>query len=606
MADSLAFNIVYSVLYVIAIASVVAIILSVFSSLRKHNESFKFGRLWLLGKDEMRRTLKFDAVQFMHVAIVLGVGLSILMFILDPVWYYLYPLRYVFLILSLPLDAGLAAAFVWRLQRFGQSKRVEKNLGTGTPFTNASSKFQLILILTILFTTAELVLGWFTNLAIYDIALNIVRNALVVGYYSKPSANLLKNFDKPTASISLPFKLSDVLEGKIDASQVKIGVGTIEEFDDSQKMSFESCVEIGVCESSCPATAAGRPLSPRVLMREISLLAGKGKQASPFESAKEDELWSCTSCGACVQSCPVAVKHLDIIYDLRRNLVAQGKIDKEKSVLLQNLSQNQNPYGLSSSSRAEWARNEGIDTISSNPNAEYLYWVGCVSSFDQRAQRIAKSLAKILKAAGVSFAIMGGEEACNGDPARRLGEEGRYQELAYQNIEKFNSYNVKKIITACPHCFNTFKNEYPLLGGNYKVVHHSQLISDLIESGKLKLNSKPKELSATLHDACYAVRYNSIFEEPRKVLEATGMTIKEMHRSKEKTFCCGAGGSNYWYKVPQQRTISGIRTNEAQETGASTLATECPFCLSMFEDSTRVSESKMLVRDIAEIIADLM
>ena len=371
-------------------------------------------------------------------------------------------------------------------------------------------------------------------------------------------------------------------------------------------MSYDSCVEIGACESACPATAAGRPLSPRVLVREISLLAAKkGQSSNTFESVKDDELWSCTSCGACVHSCPVAVKHLDIVYDLRRTLVSQGKLDKDKSSLLQNLSQNQNPYGLSSSSRADWARDQGIDTFESNPSAEYLYWIGCVSSFDQRAQNIAKSLAKVLKKAGVSFAILGKEEACNGDPARRLGEEGRYQELAYQNIEKMNSRGVKKVITSCPHCFNTLKNEYPLFGGRFDVTHHSQLISDLIGAGKITIEkSKLKEISVTLHDACYAVRYNSIFDEPRKVLEASCSDVREMRRSKDKTFCCGAGGSNYWYKVPQQETISGIRTKEASDTGAGVIATECPFCLSMFEDSTRVSDTKMAVKDIAEIVAE--
>lgn len=599
------FYVFYYILYAIAIGSVVAIVVSIVTSLGKHHEKLGIRRLLLLGKDEARRTLKLDPIQFMHISIVVGVGLSILMFMLDPVWSLIFPLNIVLLVLSLPLDVGLFAAFVWRLQRYRQSKAVEKKLGTGQQFTRTSSRFQLILIITILFTTAELILGWFRHLAVYDIGLNIARNALVVGYYSKASANLIKNFDKPLFSMRLPFKLRDVIEGKIDASQVKIGVGSMSEFDDSEKMSYDSCVEIGACESACPATAAGRSLSPRVLMREISLLAVKGGEVSPFESVKEDELWSCTSCGACVQSCPVAVKHLDIVYDLRRNLVAQGKLDKESSSLLQNLTQNQNPYGLNSSLRAEWAKDQEIDTLSSKPDAEYLYWVGCVSSFDQRAQSIAKSLARILKKAGVSFAIMGNDEVCNGDPARRLGEEGRYQELAYQNIEKLNSYGVKKIITTCPHCFNTLKNEYPLFDGNFEVIHHSQLISDLIESGRLKL-SKSKNLSATLHDACYAVRYNSIFEEPRKVIEATGMEIKEMHRSKEKTFCCGAGGSNYWYKVPQQRTISGIRTSEASKTGADTLATECPFCLSMFEDSTRVSDTKLVVRDIAELVSELL
>ena len=605
LADPTLFQIAYYAVYLAAVASVLAIIVSVLVPLRRGDKS-KLSRLFLLGKDEAKRAITFEPIQLMHVAIVLGVGLSILMFILDPFFDLVSPLRIILLILSLPLDAGLVAAFVWRLQRFDQSKGVERQLSTGTAFTRASSMFQLILIITILFTTAELIIGWFANLAIYDIALNIARNALVVAYYSKPTVNLIKQFDKPLSSLPLPFKLSDVLEGKIDASQIKVGVDNLSDFSASQKMSFDSCVEIGACESACPATAAGRPLSPRVLVREISLLASKKDQtASAFESVKDDELWSCTSCGSCVNSCPVAVKHLDIIYDLRRTLVSQGKLDKDKSTLLQNLAQNQNPYGLNSTSRSDWAKDQGIDTIETNPKAEYLYWVGCVSSFDQRAQSIAKSLAKVLKKAGLTFAILGNEEACNGDPARRLGEEGRYQELAYQNIEKMNSRAVKKVITSCPHCFNTLKNEYPLFGGNFEVIHHSQLISDLIGARKITIpKSKLKEISVTLHDACYAVRYNSIFEEPRKVLEASCNDVREMHRSKDKTFCCGAGGSNYWYKVPQQETISGIRTKEASDTGASVIATECPFCLSMFEDSTKVSDTKMTVRDIAEIVAE--
>jgi dimethylglycine catabolism B len=492
------------------------------------------------------------------------------------------------------------------VQRLVQSKKVEKDLHESSRFSSASNTLQLVLIIAIAFTTSELILGFFLYLAALDMSLNVIRNLLVVFYYSTPSVNLIGNFDRPLSSIRVPFKLSDVIEGKVDASQIKSGVGQISEFEDYQKLSYDSCVEIGVCESACPATAAGRPLSPRVLVRKIELLQGeKGANANPFDTVHEDELWSCTSCGACVSSCPVSVKHLDIIYELRRNLINTGKLDKDKSTLLQNLTQNQNPYGFNSGTRADWAASEGIDTFSSNPKSEYLYWVGCVSSFDQRAQKIAKSLSKILKSAGVSFAILGSEELCNGDPARRLGEEGRFQELAYQNIEKINSYGIKKVITSCPHCFNTLKNEYPPLGGNYEVIHHSQLISDLIEARRIKIpESKLKEISVTLHDACYAVRYNSIFEEPRKVLRAARTDVREMRRHKDKTFCCGAGGSNYWYKVPQQRTISGIRTEEAAKTGASTLATECPYCLSMFEDSTRVSGTKMDVKDIAEIVAE--
>jgi Fe-S oxidoreductase len=442
--------------------------------------------------------------------------------------------------------------------------------------------------------------------AIVDAGLGIVRNSLVVIYYATPSVNLLQNFDRPLPAIRLPFRLSDVMEGKVDASEIKIGASRLSEFEGFEKLSYNSCVEIGACESACPATAAGRQLSPRVVVRKLSLLdSEEGASADPMTSVTEDELWSCTSCGACVTACPVAVKHVDLIYDLRRNLVNAGKLDKEKSTLLQNLTQSQNPYGLDSGSRGDWAKDNGIDTLSTNPKAEYLYWVGCVSSFDQRAQKIAKSLASVLKSAGVSFAILGSEEACTGDPARRLGEEGRYQELASQNIERMNGYGVKKVITACPHCFNAIKNEYPMFGGNYEVVHHTQVISDLIREGRIKLApEKVKQISVTLHDACYAARYNNIFDEPREVLRATGAEMHEMRRNRDKTFCCGAGGSNYWYKVPQQKSIAGIRTEEAQRTGASTIATECPFCLSMFEDSTKVAGVRMEVRDVAEIVAD--
>ena len=597
----------YLVVYALGLGSAFAILVSVRSFARKTGTSLGLQRLILLTKDETRRLTTLEPVFLMHVSIALGIGLSILIAVLDPFFFLLPILRTILLVLSIPLVAGLVAAFGWRVQRYVQSKRVEKDVArTGEIFSRASSRIQLVLMFAIALTTAELVLSWLPSLAIFDAALSIVRNALVVIYYTKPSVNLLQNFDRPLPAMRLPFKLSEVMEGKVDASQITMGASKLSEFADFEKLSYNSCVEIGACESACPATAAGRQLSPRVIVRKISLLdKERGESADPMTSVTEDEVWSCTSCGACVQACPVAVKHVDLIYDLRRNLVNVGKLDKEKSTLLQNLTRNQNPYGFDSRSRGDWAKENGIDTFSTNPKAEYLYWVGCVSSFDQRAQNIAKSLAKILKGAGVSFAILGSEEVCTGDPARRLGEEGRYQELATQNIEKMNGYGVKKVVTTCPHCFNAIKNEYPLFGGNYEVVHHTQLISELIKEGKIRVApERVKQISVTLHDACYAARYNNIFDEPREVLSATGVKMHEMRRNKDKTFCCGAGGSNYWYKVPQQKSIAGIRTEEAAGTGASTIATECPFCLSMFEDSTKVSGTQMEVRDVAEIVAE--
>lgn len=598
----------YLAVYAASMASVLAIFYSVYRQARRTSTSLSPGRVLALTKDEARRLTSGDAVFLMHLSIVLGVGLSIAALLLDPILGLVPLLKALVLVASVPIVVGLIAAFVWRVERYRQSKKVEwELLHTGESFSSASTFLQVVLMVAIALTTSELVLGWFPSLFLYGGALGIVRNAFVAAYYGKPTVNLVGNFDRPLASLRTPFKLEDVIAGRVDASQVKVGVGQVSAFEPYQSLSYDSCVEIGACEAACPATAAGRPLSPRVLVRKLSLLSREeGKKANdPFAAVNEDELWSCTSCGACVSSCPVSVKHLDIIYDLRRELVGKGKLDKEKSTMLENLAQNQNPYGFKSATRGDWAKGLEIQTLSEKPDAEYLYWVGCISSFDQRAQKVATSLAKILNHAGVSFAILANEEMCTGDPARRLGEEGRYQELAYHNIEKLNSHGVKKIVASCPHCFNALKNEYPGFGGNYEVVYHTQLISELIKAGKIQIpRERIQNASVTLHDACYAARYNSVFDEPRDALGAAVSEMREMGRRKEKTFCCGAGGSNYWFKVPGQKSIAGIRTEEAAKTGAKEIATECPYCLSMFEDTTRVMNTGMVVRDVAEIVAE--
>ena len=598
----------YLAVYVLSLASVFVFGFMIVLHSRRTSTSLGPGRLLGLVKDETRRLTTGDPVFLMHLSIAVGIGLTIANAVLDPVMGYAPPLKLLFLILSVPLILGLVASFVWRVQVYFRSKSEERQLKASESFTSASTFLQVILMLAIGLTTSELVLIWFPSLVYIDQLLDALRNSLIAVYYSKPSVNLVGSFDKPSSAMSTPFNLADVMAGKTDPESIRSGVSTVSEFDTSQRLTSDSCVEIGACEAACPATAAGRPLSPRVLVRRVSLLAkAEGGAADPFTAVGEDELWSCTTCGACMANGPVSVKHLDIVYELRRGLVAKGKLDKKKSTMLENLAQTQNPYGFKNSTRGAWAEGLGIDTLAANPKAEYLYWVGCLSSFDQRAQRIAVALSRILRQAGVSFAILGGEEMCVGDPARRLGEEGRYQELALQNIEKLNSYGVKKIIATCPHCFNALKNEYPAFGGKYEVIYHTQLISDLIRAGRVKIPAeKVRKISVTLHDACYATRYNSVFEEPREALAASVEDVREMGRRKEKTFCCGAGGSNYWYEVPQQRSIAGIRTEEATRTGAKTIATECPFCLSMLDDSTKVTNAGMDVRDVAEIVAECL
>ncbi|MBI3840408.1 MAG: (Fe-S)-binding protein, partial [Thaumarchaeota archaeon] len=423
MADTGA---VYLVAYGGFLASLLAISYAILSQARRAGVPLGIGRILALTKDELRRLLTFDAVFLMHISIAAGVGLSIAIFVLDPVLQYLPLLKPLLLLASLPLVVGLAAAFVWRIQRFVRSKKVEKELlRVEKGVSSASTLLQVVLMLAIALTASELVIAWIAGASTYGAGLGIARNMLVAAYYAKPTVNLVSTFDRPLPSIRAPFSLADVVSGKADAAEVKSGVGKLSEFEPYEHLSFDSCVEIGACEAACPATAAGRPLSPRVLVRKLSLLSStEGLAADPLSAVDEDELWSCTSCGACVSSCPVSVKHLDIVYDLRRELVGRSKLDREKTGMLQNLAQAQNPYGLKQSTRGDWAAGLGIPPLASNPGAEYLFWVGCVASFDQRAQGVAKAMAKILGKAGISYAILGSEEMCTGDPARRLGEEG--------------------------------------------------------------------------------------------------------------------------------------------------------------------------------------
>jgi Fe-S oxidoreductase/nitrate reductase gamma subunit len=454
------------------------------------------------------------------------------------------------------------------------------------------------------------------------VAFALIASIPFTKFFHVPNAlinMMLTDEKRPLGRMTTPFNLSEIMkqqESNPDyMPDLAIGLKTSDDLKWDQRVMLDACTNCGRCEAACPANAAGRDLSPRLVVQDLKNRyykdekETKGVQKDLFANGtiRDAEMYSCVTCLACVYECPVEINQVDFIADLRRTIVSSNRLEPAQNTLLSNLASHQNPYGLSNSTRSNWTSGAPVEikTVAENPNADYLYWVGCVCSFDQRAQNIARSLTKIMNAAGVSFAILGNDEMCNGDPARRLGEEGRFQELALQNIDRLNGSNTKKIVTSCPHCFNTIKNEYPIFGGKYEVIHHTQLISDLISSGKLKVSSgKLKDISVTLHDACYAVRYNSIFEEPRRVLKSAKVDLREMHRCKDKTFCCGAGGSNYWYKVPQKQTITSIRTEEAVQTGAGTLATECPFCLSMFEDSTKVTGTKLDVRDVAELIAE--
>jgi Fe-S oxidoreductase len=321
----------------------------------------------------------------------------------------------------------------------------------------------------------------------------------------------------------------------------------------------------------------------------------------------DDTLWACTTCGACMDQCPVFIEHVPKIIEMRRHLVLdESRMPKQAETALRGIENTFNPYGLSHQTRADWARDLGVNFAADKPDAEYLYWVGCAASFDDRAKTIATALVKILQAGKVDFAILGTEEKCNGDPARRIGNEYLFQERAKENVEVLRKYSVRKIIASCPHCFNTFANEYSAFGGDYEVVHHTQLIERLLAEGRITLDeSKRQDETITYHDSCYLGRWNDIFAPPRAILERIpGLKVVEMARSRSEGMCCGAGGGRMWMEEDQPR-VNHKRVDQAAATAASKVATACPFCLAMFDEgiASRQLGEKLAVDDVAVYVA---
>jgi len=325
------------------------------------------------------------------------------------------------------------------------------------------------------------------------------------------------------------------------------------------------------------------------------------------EVIEEDEIWACTTCWACPEACPVMIDQLEYIIDFRRFLIAESKLDRKKTEVITNFVEKSNPYGLPAIDRANWAKKLDIKPLKENPNVDYLYWIGCASAYDHRNQNIAKSMIKILQMAGVSFGILGEEEKCCGETLRRMGDEGRFQEHVLENIEILKTYGVKKIITHCPHGFNTLKNEYPKFDGQFEVISHSEFILSLITQKRIKINKKIEEITV-YHDPCYLARYNHIYDAPRQLLSTSTTKIRELPRNRELTFCCGGGGGNSWYDVPEKERISAIRLAEVEQVGAELLTVACPYCISMFEDVIKAKdlEEKIKVKDISELVVELL
>ena len=421
-----------------------------------------------------------------------------------------------------------------------------------------------------------------------------------------------------------------------DETQTTFGAGELKDFTWKQLLDTYACTECGRCNEFCPTYTTGKSLKPRSLIVDLrhhleekgknvilspKPLVAKGEgstlrhpersEGSPSPSMMigdvitEDVIWDCTTCGACVEACPVFIEHVEKIVDMRRNLVLmQGKMEPEAQKVFANWENYSNPWGLAPATRGDWAKDLGIQTLAQNPNVEYLYYVGCAGSFDSRAKKIAQAFAKLLLKANVSFGILGAEEKCNGECARRMGNEYLGQQMISENKKVLAKYNVKKILTTCPHCFNTLKNEYPDFDARFEVYHHVEFLMKLVQEGKLAIRQELKQ-KMTYHDSCYLGRYNSIYESPRTLLQlASGEKPVEMPRSRSQGFCCGAGGGRMWLEETRGSRINVNRVEEALETKANIIVSACPFCQTMVTDGLKAKNQENTVSsfDIAEIL----
>ncbi len=402
------------------------------------------------------------------------------------------------------------------------------------------------------------------------------------------------------------------------------GVAKVEDYTWKQNLDLLACIECGRCQDYCPTANTNKPLSPKRLIVDLKdhllkegpalLKAKAGTPPAERPATPEmiggvvelDALWACTTCAACVEHCPMGIEHIDKIVDLRRHQVLmEAQFPEQADGAFRNMETAGNPWGFAPSARAGWAQGLDVPLMAEKQQADVLFWVGCSGSYDDRCKRISVAIVEILKAAGVDFAILGPEERCTCESARRLGNEYLYQTATQEIVETLGKYNFKRILTACPHCFNTIANEYPAFGATYEVVHHAPFISELIAGGKLPLNGNGKGISSVaVHDSCYLARHNGIIDAPREALAAAGRTVVSVPREGRKGFCCGAGGGRMWLEETLGERINRVRAKELTDTGAKTVATMCPFCMTMLVDGAKANgEGAPEFKDIAEIIA---
>ena len=392
------------------------------------------------------------------------------------------------------------------------------------------------------------------------------------------------------------------------------GVSKLEQFSLKSLMDLDACTECGRCQDACPAYASGKPLSPKKIIFDLrDLLHEKRDAETPIEAPGlvpdligEDALWACTTCMACMEACPVFIEHVPKIVDMRRYLVMEeGRFPDTMQQSVRSLESRGHPFPGNTTGRLDWTKGLDVRVLREGESAEYLYWVGCATSLNARNHSTARALASILNEVGIDFGILGEDEACTGDSARRMGNEFLFQQMARQNIATLESRSAQKIIVTCPHCLNSLKNEYSAFGTSFEVVHHSQLLADLVASGRYKPPGGQDAMSITFHDPCYLGRYNGVFDEPRDAIAAVpGTSMIEMERHREGSFCCGSGGGRMWMEEPVEQRVSNLRARQALETGAEVVGVGCPFGMMMMEEAVNTEKGSrdVRVRDIAELL----
>jgi len=458
---------------------------------------------------------------------------------------------------------------------------------------------------------------WILHVITFIAFLVILPTTMLRHIFTSPLNMYLSVKDRPKGAMK---PMPNLMETELET----FGASVVEDFTWKQLLDTDACTMCGRCTSVCPAHATGKPLDPReIVLKSGAVMAASGSPVvsppigedpqivitanSLFERISAEEVWACTTCKACDENCPVNIEILDKILDMRRYLtLMESDFPTELGNAFRGMENSGNPWGMSQTDRANWTKNlDGITILDGGDpfTAEYLYWVGCAGSFDDKNQKVTQAMAKLLQRAGVSFAILGPAENCTGDPARRSGNEYIFQMLATQNIETLDGMGVRKIITQCPHCFNTLENEYPQLGGNYEVLHHSQFLEDLIDSGQLDMTGAKLEERMVYHDSCYLGRHNDVYMAPRKVLGSLkGIEIVEAERNGTKGMCCGAGGARMWMEESTGKQVNVERSQELIATGATRIATACPFCYIMIDDGVKaqgMEEDQVKVGDLA-------